>query len=242
MDKAIKSLAGMFDGWGVALFSLIAVAFACVLSGLIGLERERKGYSAGLRTHILVALGSCLFTIVSAFAFQTVDENGVVSFQGDPNRIAAQVVSGLGFIGAGTILQNGISVKGLTTAATLWVAGAIGMACGMGLFMEAVIATAAALIVLIILRILENSPSARGVIRIAYVCPYGEKSLAKATEALDALDLKIKDVDIKSCVQDGAKCTKIILTVKVKEKDQALKAIEALNEAVQPLALEELKR
>jgi len=116
---------------------------------VIGLEREFREREAGLRTHLLVSLGSALFTIVSAFGFHDVlshDPNTVVRL--DPSRIAAQIVSGIGFLGAGAIIRQGLSVRGLTTAATLWVVAAIGMACGAGFYSVAVLATVVALIAL----------------------------------------------------------------------------------------------
>lgn len=241
MDRAITQIANLYDGNGVALYALIVVAFATVLTGLIGFEREKRGYSAGLRTHILVGLGSCLFMLVSMFAFRTVETDGTITYEGDPERIAAQVVTGIGFIGAGTILQNGISVKGLTTAATLWVAGAIGLCCGAGLVLEAIITTVVALFVLILLKLFEDSPKAKGLVRIVYVCHQDEKTLAKVMDALDGIEIKIKDIDVKTCIQDGEKCTKVILSLKIKNREDIVKAMDALMVAVKPIAMEELK-
>jgi putative Mg2+ transporter-C (MgtC) family protein len=115
---------------------------------VIGLEREFREREAGLRTHLLVSLGAALFTIVSAFGFHDVlaHEPGVAVL--DPSRIAAQIVSGIGFLGAGAIIRQGFSIRGLTTAATLWVVAAIGMACGAGLYSLAIMATFVALIAL----------------------------------------------------------------------------------------------
>src|SRR5262249_10081746 len=110
--SAIPSL-----GWGEVLLRL---ALAGALGGAIGFERDLRDREAGFRTHILVSLGSALFTIVSAYAFTEFLEPGTrVSF--DPTRIAAQIVTGIGFLGAGAIIRHGLSVRGLTTAATLWV-------------------------------------------------------------------------------------------------------------------------
>jgi putative Mg2+ transporter-C (MgtC) family protein len=117
------------------------------LGAIVGLEREMNRQPAGFRTHSVVALGSALFTVVSAYAFA-----GAAT---DPTRIAAQVVSGIGFIGAGTILQSRGQVRGLTTAASLWSVAAIGMAAGAGLYGVAVVGTALMLIILAILDRLE---------------------------------------------------------------------------------------
>jgi putative Mg2+ transporter-C (MgtC) family protein len=129
--------------------ALARLSLAALLGSIIGLEREFREREAGLRTHLLVALGSALFTIVSAFGFHDVlthDPQVVVRL--DPSRIAAQIVSGIGFLGAGAIIRQGLSIRGLTTAATLWVVAAIGMAAGAGFYSVAVITTALALIAL----------------------------------------------------------------------------------------------
>ena len=125
------------------------LALAAALGSIIGLEREFREREAGLRTHLLVSLGSALFTIVSAFGFHDVlthDPQVVVRL--DPSRIAAQIVSGIGFLGAGAILRQGLSIRGLTTAATLWVVAAIGMAAGAGFYSVAIITTVVALVAL----------------------------------------------------------------------------------------------
>jgi putative Mg2+ transporter-C (MgtC) family protein len=125
------------------------LALAAALGSIIGLEREVREREAGLRTHLLVSLGSALFTIVSAFGFHDVlthDPQVVVRL--DPSRIAAQIVSGIGFLGAGAIIRQGLSIRGLTTAATLWVVAAIGMAAGAGFYSVAIITTVVALVAL----------------------------------------------------------------------------------------------
>lgn len=124
----------------VALQAELALRLALSLGvgALIGLEREYHRQAAGFRTHSLVALGAALFTIVSAYGFEGAD----------PTRIAAQIVSGIGFIGAGTILHYRGSVKGLTTAASLWAVAAVGMAAGAGLYLLAVLGAALVLVAL----------------------------------------------------------------------------------------------
>ncbi|MDQ7761999.1 MgtC/SapB family protein, partial [Xanthomonas sontii] len=111
------------------------LALAALFGSVIGLERERLLWAAGLRTHMLVCVGSCLIMLVSAFGFA--DVLGTDHVVLDPSRIAAQVVSGIGFLGAGTILLRGEVVKGLTTAASLWGVAAIGLAIGSGLYVPA---------------------------------------------------------------------------------------------------------
>lgn len=115
----------------------LRLVVATVLGAAIGLERERKNHSAGLRTHMLVCLGSSLVMIVSVLVAGQIE-----GLHGDPTRIAAQVVSGIGFLGAGTILREGLTIRGLTTAASLWLAAALGLAAGAGLYLVAVVTTA----------------------------------------------------------------------------------------------------
>jgi len=130
---------------------------ASFLGGLIGLEREIHGRPAGFRTHLLVSLGACLFTITSIEFYRIFGNftgSGPVGV--DPGRIAAQVVTGIGFLGAGAIIRERASIRGLTTAACLWVAAALGVACGIGLFWLAVSVTLVALVNLLLLKEVEK--------------------------------------------------------------------------------------
>ena len=135
-------------GFGLELQLAGRLAVGLVLGAVIGFERELHRQPAGFRTHSLVALGAALFTIISAY--------GVAGSTVDPTRIAAQIVSGIGFIGAGTILQHRGNVRGLTTAASLWAVAAIGMAAGDGLLALALIGTLLILVVLALLDSVEN--------------------------------------------------------------------------------------
>lgn len=144
--------------WSAAVqLELIArLALSLGLGAVVGVERERHRQPAGLRTHMLVTVGAALFTIVSAYGF-----SGELA---DPTRIAAQIVSGIGFIGAGAILHYRGNVKGLTTAASLWAMAAVGMATGAGLYILAVAATAMVLITLWILDRVANAARDVGVL------------------------------------------------------------------------------
>lgn len=116
---------------------LLRLGIAAVLGMLIGIERDLQGRAAGIRTHLLVCTGAALFTLISVLIGYTVTSGRHI---GDPARIAAQVVTGIGFLGAGTILKSGLTVRGLTTAAYLWLTAAIGVACGIGQVSLAVVA------------------------------------------------------------------------------------------------------
>lgn len=137
----------------------IRLAVAALLGSLVGFERERLTWSAGIRTHMLVAVGACLFMIVSAYGFAHATMLPHVVL--DPSRIAAQVVTGVGFLGAGSILLRGQAVRGLTTAASVWSVAAVGLAAGGGLFFAACVSTGIVLVILAGLKPIEDAYRAR---------------------------------------------------------------------------------
>ena len=132
----------------------VAVLTAFALCTVVGTERQWRGKSAGIRTHALVGTGSAIFTLVSAYGFHALP--GIDDGPGDPSRIAAQVVTGIGFLGAGVIFLHKDVVHGLTTAASVWVAAAVGMACGAGLIPLAVLGTLIQLFISLVLKPLSS--------------------------------------------------------------------------------------
>lgn len=155
---------------------IIVRLFTSLFLGLIiGFEREVTHKTAGMRTHILVCLGSTVFTILSIYGFSCANPDDTIRLVHDPSRIAAQVLTGIGFIGGGAVLHHGLTVYGLTTAATLWVTASIGMAVGAGSYGVAVLATVFTFLVLVIIRKFESRFLARragrgGRIRISTIC------------------------------------------------------------------------
>lgn len=145
-------LLGIFD-----LNIIIRVVSALLLGFAVGLEREMTNKYAGLRTNILVCLGACVFTIISIYGFPAITVTSVELGTRDTARVAAQVVTGIGFIGGGTVLRHGATVFGLTTAATLFMSAAIGMACGSGMYDLAIVATIVAIITLVSVRFFEKN-------------------------------------------------------------------------------------
>ena len=148
------------DTLGLANFDytiFVRVLSSVLLGFAIGLEREITNKYAGLRTNILVCLGACVFTIISIHGFPMVSVTGEEFGTRDTARVAAQVVTGIGFIGAGTVLRNGPIVLGLTTAATLWIAASIGMACGAGMYIVAIVGTILSIITLVSVRVFEKN-------------------------------------------------------------------------------------
>ena len=177
---------------------LVRVAVAAALGGAVGLERELREREAGFRTHMLVSVGSALFTLVSAYGFHEFLVGGGNVIRADPTRIAAQIVTGIGFLGAGAIIRQGFSVRGLTTAATLWVVAAIGMASGAGYYSAAVITTALVLISLWPLRILAFRTMRRfrpETERLVAQLPAGE-SPSPLIERLEALGGSLQSLEV----------------------------------------------
>jgi len=136
--------------------ALLRLALAAAFGGAVGLEREFREREAGFRTHMLVSLGSALFTIASAYGFRDFLLHGGSLVRTDPTRIAAQIVTGIGFLGAGAIIRQGLSIRGLTTAATLWVVAAIGLTTGAGYYSAAAITTLLVIVSLWPLRIVAH--------------------------------------------------------------------------------------
>jgi putative Mg2+ transporter-C (MgtC) family protein len=182
---------GAVDAWlGNLLLIALSLLLAAVLAGVIGFEREYHGHAAGLRTHLLVAVGSALIMVISIYGFPTVI--GSQTYNRDPARLAAQVVTGIGFLGAGTIVQTGTDVKGLTTATTIWVVMAIGLACGSGNFIIAALATLLAYVCLVIMRKAEKLLARRNPI-VMIVMPSDKPVLKEIILIANRYSISIRD-------------------------------------------------
>jgi putative Mg2+ transporter-C (MgtC) family protein len=174
----------------------VRLVVAAVLGATIGFEREIHSHPAGMRTHLLVALGSALFTVISIFAFVGVLGSGVGA-PVDPSRVAAQIVTGIGFLGAGAILKFGTSIRGLTTAASLWATAAVGMGVGAGQYVLAIVGSAIVIVSLWPLQWVENrihGPEA-GVVHLRAELP-GLESIARISDA--ARDHRLDIVSIET--------------------------------------------
>jgi len=180
------------------LHMALRLILAAVLGGLIGLERESLNKAAGFRTHTLVCLGSCLIMIVS------IDMNTKYGSVADPARLAAQVVSGIGFLGAGTILHSGFGIRGLTTAASLWVVAAVGLSIGSGHYITAVVTTAIVLIVLVYFGGLEEyvKVKQKKLKRIDVIIADRPGQLGKVSSALGELEIHIRKVEMSEALEN----------------------------------------
>lgn len=187
---------------------VIRLLLSAFFGGLIGMEREFNNRPAGLRTHVLVALGSCLIMIISMYGF---------SGYADPSRLAAQVVSGIGFLGAGTILNKGNAIRGLTTAASLWVCGGIGLAVGNGYYVGAVATVIIVLFTLITLGLLEKK-LLKSKYRVLIVqCEEKPGKIGEIGQTFGRYSISIKDIKIinEGDVDDGLGSIEIHFAVKI---------------------------
>ncbi len=180
----------------VVLQRLLLVVF---LSGIIGFERERHGRAAGFRTHILVAVGSCLMMMTGLYLMETFAGHGGI----DPTRLAAQVVSGIGFLGAGTILQFRASIRGLTTAASLWAAGGIGIAVGAGFLFAAVATALLVFLVLIGLASWERRMRREWYRVLVAELGGGNETFSRLREVLANHEVEIQDFEIRPTAETG---------------------------------------
>jgi putative Mg2+ transporter-C (MgtC) family protein len=206
----------------------LRLALAAVLGGAVGLERELREREAGLRTHLLVSVGAAVFTLVSAYGFRDFDYGNRQGITLDPTRIAAQIVTGIGFLGAGAIIRQGLSVRGLTTAATLWVVAAIGLASGAGYYSVAIIGTALVIFSLYPLRILAY----RAVVRLrpeegrllVSLPPGG--SAAAVLEQLEELGLRVDSLQIDESQNERV----VVAEVKTPEREQGAELVDRLRD------------
>lgn len=203
------------DGWpiGNLILVLFAILLSVVLCGMIGIEREWRGRSAGLRTHLLVGVGSCVIMIISIYGFPA-----LFSEKRDVARLAAQVVTGVGFLGAGAIIHRNDGIKGLTTAGTVWIAMAIGIACGSFNFLIAAITTATVLLVLTIFRRVESRMSNKKLL-VVVVALADEPVLAKVLEISNELDCNVKTLSNDLVVNNGVNTIQFMFHVFFNSKE-----------------------
>ena len=206
---------------------IIRICIAALLGGVLGLEREIHGRPAGLRTHFLVSMGAAVFMMLSPYVAKMEPE-----IIGDPGRIAAQIVSGIGFLGAGAIVKEGVSIRGLTTAASLWVAAAIGMTTGVGSYKGAIVVSGLALIALELLPHIETIFKKQSYWVLEVITPLE----AGVSDILDAV--KKQKVRVLQCDQDRDyenDTLKITLLIRIFHRDVTDKHAHGIVEAIEQL-------
>jgi putative Mg2+ transporter-C (MgtC) family protein len=189
--------------------ALLRLALAALFGGVIGIEREFREREAGLRTHMLVSVGSALFTITSAYGFRDFLVQGGAVVRADPSRVAAQIVTGIGFLGAGAIIRQGLAIRGLTTAATLWVCAAIGLAAGTGYYSAALMTTLVALFLLWPMRIVARRLFDRPHTHRLEVRLGGEGGASGVLDVLERLGVRVLSFDLTE--SEGASMLDLLL-------------------------------
>lgn len=204
------------------------IAFGACLGGVIGYERDRHGRPVGLRTHLLVAMAAATFMVVSAHFvyFQRYGKDDLVSVDG--SRIAASVVSGIGFLAGGSILRSGATVQGITTAAGLWLVTAIGLCAGGGMYLEATAVTAFGILALTFLRRFEDKDDARVRRQIAMVLGEDAPGVSAIIERLQALGAVVADVEYQRRLDDKKRVA-VTLDVRLPAKLELSTLIEWLE-------------
>ncbi|QIZ38288.1 MgtC/SapB family protein [Saccharopolyspora sp. ASAGF58] len=208
---------------------LVELGTALLFSSLIGLEREIRAKSAGLRTHALVGVGAALFMLVSKYGFGDLLVLDRVSF--DPSRVAAQIVSGIGFIGGGLIFVRRDAVRGLTTAATVWVVAAVGMACGSGLVVLAAAVTAVHFFVAMgyprLLRLMRKSLREPQVLRIGYLDGYGV--LRSVLTLCTSRGWTVMDLEVEREDTDDEQQRTAVVALRLRGKAPAAALVEEIS-------------
>ena len=200
------------------------LCLAGVLGGLVGLEREMHSQPAGLRTHMIVSLGACLIMLVS------IHMTDLSSGKADPGRIAAQVVAGVGFLGAGAIMRSGLSVRGLTTAACLWTVAAIGLAVGCGFWRAALVTTFLTLIATVVFQKIERKFSKGKAVRRFVVHAKDSATLVSRLEELLAkAGIGIREVDLqRDLVEKKLQVSITAVCAETTDMDQVSRSFSAL--------------
>lgn len=208
----------------------IKLLLAALAGGLVGLEREKHGRPAGLRTNLLVAVGSCVMMIISeAFYLKYGFLDAETTLRLDPSRVAAQIVTGIGFLGAGVILKEGASVRGLTTAASLWAVSGLGMAFGMGFFSLGVIATLLVLVSLTFLKKLDPLMKKDRFLTLSITAVNRKELLDELLTVFAHRNLLITDISSQLDLETNELSYQMVIT------QQEQRIGQELTEAIKPL-------
>jgi len=224
MDSLLEIINDNTINYGTAFFRLFC---AFIAGGIIGFEREYRRQSAGLRTHILICIGSALMMILSIY----IPQQFFSMKNGDPGRIAAQVVSGIGFLGAGAIIKFDNNIKGLTTAASIWVSAGIGLALGAGLYIPSIIALVLIIIALVLLENMEKKLfSNEKSISIGIYIKDGNTDINEIKEMMKRNKVKINYIEVSSnIIEKDEQINMSISTVKENNFDMVIKEIKMID-------------
>lgn len=208
----------------------VRIFIAAILSGLVGIEREVKKHPAGFRTHLLVGIGSCLMMLLSLYGFEPyINENSNIRF--DPARIPSYVISGIGFLGAGTILVRGASIRGLTTAASIWVVAGLGLIVGVGMYAPAILTTVVVLLSLIFLNKFESKFIKTRYHSLHIVVNRENKGLVQIINKLEEKRINVQRFQVEDYVDEDMNelLTQYVLDINLPEKKEIAILFEELH-------------
>jgi putative Mg2+ transporter-C (MgtC) family protein len=215
--------------WSYTAQVILRLGVAAALGAIIGAEREFHGRAAGLRTQLLVALGSCLAMIVSLhFADHFGWESATTALRVDPARVAYGIMSGIGFLGAGAILRYGTGVQGLTTAASLWCTAAVGLACGFGMYTVSIATTAIVLFALVVLARIDHMIPSQKYKTLRVSLPSAQGTADRLREVLGKYGVRIVDIDVFR--DNDLKQDRLTLHVSISSRVKKVDFLEWLKE------------
>jgi putative Mg2+ transporter-C (MgtC) family protein len=207
------------------LLIIVRVLIALFLSGLIGFERELKNHSAGFRTHILVGVGSCLMMVLSLYGFEAyIEKYDNVRF--DPARIPSYVISGIGFLGAGTIMVYGGTIRGLTTAASIWAVAGLGLVVGAGMYAVALFTTLIILLSLVFLNNFEKLFTKGKSSMVVEIVSYPNLAINKVVSVFEESNIKVRQVEVLKVEND---LRSIFIKVEPNEELNRIRLFESLS-------------
>ncbi len=227
IDTIIVNFFNDLGWWGNLILIVLSLLLATIFGGVIGLQREINGHAAGFRTHVLIALGTALIMVLSIYGIP-----GSVSR--DPMRLAAAGVTGAGFIGAGCIIKNGSTVRGLTTSATIWLVTAIGLCCGAGFFVIGAFTTILSLVVLVAFGRVDKWINRRGT-HIVVLSDVESSALSDLMVYLDRYHISYREFDTNFTEHHGKKVIRTHFVATTKNSEDIDKFIEAYKNEVKPV-------
>ena len=230
LDKLLIDWFTSLGEWGMFGLAFTSIFVAAFLAGIIGFEREYHGHSAGLRTHMLVAVGSAVVMIIPIWGFP--DWEGTR----DPARLSAQVVSGIGFLGAGTIIQTGTDIKGLTPATTLWIVMSIGLAAGAGQFTVALLGTIFTFLILVTLRKIEHLANRRAP-KVTVVVPTDSSILRDLHIIASRFGINIRDIQSQMISIGAESFLRVTFNISYASRSTTTAFTEEIKDQIKPLEL-----
>ncbi|MCD8209900.1 MAG: MgtC/SapB family protein [Coprobacillus sp.] len=233
LDSIIVNFFNDLGWWGNLILIFLSLILATIFGGIIGLQREMNGHSAGFRTHVLISLACALIMVISIYGISLTADR-------DPMRLAAAGVTGAGFLGAGCIIKNGATIKGLTTSATIWLVTAIGLCCGAGMFTIALITTIISMIVLVLFNRVDDWAGRRNN-HVVVLASLEQPVLNDILSYLEKYHITYRELDSNFTEHNGEKVIRVQFTCVGKQRAELEKFVEDFKEEVKPIDISLMK-